>query len=72
MTTKPQDMGAIFDALEADLVAQHKATPPEQLAAEEQRRKIKREYEAKHTPIETDEDRANAEEYPEEDEDDTQ
>jgi hypothetical protein len=60
----PKNMGALFDQLEADLIAQYKATPPEQLAAEEQRRKIKREYEAKHTPIETDEDRANTEEYP--------
>ena len=37
---------------------------PEQFAAEEQRRQIHREYEATRTAIETDEDRANTDEYP--------
>jgi hypothetical protein len=67
--TAPQPMGALFDQFEAELLAQHKAITPEQLAAEEQRRKIKAEYEALHTPIETDEDRANLDEYPAEDND---
>jgi hypothetical protein len=62
-------MGALFDLHEAELLAQHKAITPEQLAAENQRRKVKAEHEAKHTPIETDEDRANTDEYPTEDDD---
>ena len=66
--TTPQPMGALFDQHEAELLAQHKALTPEQLAAENQRRKVKADYEAAHTPIETDEDRANTDEYPTEDE----
>ena len=57
-------MGNIFDEFEAELLAKHKSITPEQFAAEEQRRKVKAEYEAKHTLIETDEDRANTDEYP--------
>ncbi len=58
----------IFDEVEAELIAKHKAITPEQFAAEEQRRQIHREYEATRTAIETDEDRANAEEYPDDEE----
>ena len=65
--TTPQPMGALFDQHEAELLAQHKALTPEQLAAENQRRKVKADYEALHTPIETDEDRADPYEYPPED-----
>jgi hypothetical protein len=54
----------IFDEVEAELLAKHKAITPEQFAAEEQRRKAIAEYEAKHTAIETEEDRANTDEYP--------
>jgi len=61
-------MGNLFDEVEAELLKQFKSITPEQLAKEEQLRQVKREYEALHTPIETDEDRANKEEYPEEDE----
>ncbi len=57
-------MGNLFDEVEAGLIAQHKAITPEQFAAEEQRRQIHREYEATRTAIETDEDRANTDEYP--------
>jgi len=57
-------MSNIFDEVEAELLAKHKAITPEQFAAEQQRRKVKAEYEAKHTAIETDEDRANTDEYP--------
>jgi hypothetical protein len=60
-------MGQLFDQVEAELLAQFKAITPEQLAAEEQRRKAVAEYDAKHTAIETDADRADAEEYPEDD-----
>lgn len=54
----------IFDEVEAELIAKHKAITPEQFAAEEQRRKAVAEYDAKHTAIETDEERANTDEYP--------
>ena len=67
-------MENLFDEVEADLLKQYKSLSPEQLAEEERVRKVKRDYEALHTPIETDEDRANLDEYPEdedpEDEDD--
>jgi hypothetical protein len=66
--TTTQTMGELIDQFEAELIARHKAITPEQFAAENQRRKVKAEYEAKHTPIETDEDRANTDEYPTEDE----
>jgi hypothetical protein len=65
--TAPQPMGALFDQYEAELIAKDKATTPEQRAAEEQRRQAQREHEAKHTAIETDEERANTDEYPEDD-----
>ena len=57
-----------MDELEADLMRKFKEITPEQLAADEQRRKAKSEYEALHTAIKTDEDRANKDEYPDEDE----
>ena len=63
------NMGKLFDEVEAELLKQYQAITPEQLAEEERRRKVKRDYEALHTPIETDEDRANTDEYPEEDDD---
>jgi hypothetical protein len=63
------NMGNLMDQLEADLLKQFKAITPEQLAEEERRRKVKRDYEALHTPIETDEDRANTDEYLEEGDD---
>jgi len=63
------DMSNLFDEVEADLMRQFKAITPEQLAEDERRRKVKRDYEALHTPIETDEDRANTDEYPEEGDD---
>jgi hypothetical protein len=61
------NMGNLMDQMEADLLKQFKAITPEQLAEEERRRQVQREYEAKHTSIETDEDRANIDEYPEDD-----
>ena len=63
------NMGNLFDEVEAELLKQFKAITPEQLAEDERRRQVKRDYEALHTPIETDEDRANTDEYPEEDDD---
>lgn len=57
-------MGNLFDEVEAGLIAQHKAITLKQLEIEEHRRKLQRQYEASITPIETDEDRANTDEYP--------
>lgn len=58
-------MGNLFDEVESELMKQFKAITPEQLAEDERRRQVKRNYEALHTPIETDEDRADKDEYPE-------
>jgi hypothetical protein len=63
MTTH-QTMGDLIDQFEAELIAKDKATTPEQRAAEDQRRQAQREHEAKHTAIETNETRANTDEYP--------
>jgi hypothetical protein len=64
----PQTMGEIFDQVEAEMLAMYKNATPEQLAAEEERRQTQRDHEAKHTIIETEEDRQNLDEYPEENE----
>ena len=64
--TAPQTMGELIDQFEAELLAKDKATTPEQRAAENQRRQAQREHEAKHTATETEADRANTDEYPEE------
>ena len=61
------NMSNLFDEVEAELLKQFKAITPEQLAEEERRRQVQRDYEALHTPIETDEDRADKDEYPDED-----
>ena len=58
------NMGNLMDQMEADLLKQFKAITPEQLAEDERLRQAKRDYEALHTPIETDEDRADKDEYP--------
>jgi len=47
------NMGNLFDEVEAELLKQFKAITPEQLAEEERQRQIQREWEAKHTAIET-------------------
>jgi len=57
-------MNNLFDEHEADLLKAFKAITPQQLAEENRLRKIKSDYEALHTAIETDADRANKEEYP--------
>lgn len=64
------NMSNLFGEVEAELMRQFKAITPEQLAEDERRRQVKRDYEAIHTPIETDEDRANTDEYPEGESDD--
>jgi hypothetical protein len=60
------DMGSIFDEVEAELLKQFKSLTPKQLEIDEHRRKLQREYEASITPVETDEDRADKDEYPDE------
>ena len=60
------NVGNMFDEFEAELIRKHKAITPEQFAEEERRRKVKRDYEALHTPIETDNDQ-NDDEYPDDD-----
>lgn len=61
------NMGNLFNEVEAELRKQFKAITPEQRAEEERQRQIQRDWEAAHTAIETDEDRANKDEYPDED-----
>jgi len=63
------DMSNLFDEVEAELLKQFKAITPEQFEKDERLRKAKRDYEALHTAIETDEDRADLERYPLEDDD---
>ena len=60
------NMGNLFDEVESELMRQFRAITPEQLAEEERQRQIQRDWEAKHTAIETEADRANANEYPDE------
>ncbi len=57
-------MGSMFDEVEAELLGQFKALTPKQLEIEEHRRKLQRQYEASITPVETDEERADKDEYP--------
>jgi hypothetical protein len=63
------DMNNLFKEVEAELLKQFKAITPEQFEKDERLRKAKRDYEALHTAIETDEDRADQEKYPQEDDD---
>ena len=70
LTGEMTNMGNIFDEVESKLLKQFKEITPEQLAEEERRRQVQRDYEALHTAIETDEDRADPEKYPQESEDD--
>jgi len=61
------NMGDLMNEMEAELRKQFQAITPEQRAEEERRRQIQRDWEAAHTAFETDEDRANKDEYPDED-----
>ena len=56
-------MGNLMDQMEADLLKQFKAITPEQLAEEDRQRQIQREYEAKHTAIETQQDDNDEQEW---------
>ena len=57
-------MDKLFAELEADLMNQFQAITPKQLEIEEHRRKLQRQYEASLQNIETDEDRSDTDEYP--------
>ena len=61
------NMGNIFDEMESELLKKWRAVSAEQRAEEERQRQIQRDWEAAHTAIETDEDRANKDEYLDED-----
>lgn len=63
------NMGDLMDDMEAELLKKWRAVSAEQRAEEERQRQIQRDWEAAHTAIETDEDRANKDEYPDEDDD---
>jgi hypothetical protein len=60
-------MEKLFAELEADLLVQFQSLTPKQLEIEEHRRKLQRQYEASLNNVETDEDRADTDEYPEDD-----
>ena len=62
-------MGNLMEQMEAEMFKQFRTMTPEQRAEEERQRQIQRDWEAKHTAIETDEDRADLERYPLEDDD---
>jgi len=47
------NMGDLMNEMEAELLKQFKSLTPEQLAEEERRRQIQRDWEAAHTAIET-------------------
>ena len=63
------NMGSLMDQVQADLLKQWEATTADQRAEEERQRQIQRDWEAKHTAIETEADRNNLDEYPEENSD---
>ena len=58
------NMGDLMSELEAERLKQHRAITPEQRAADDEKRQAQKEHEKKHTAIETDADRANKYEYP--------
>jgi hypothetical protein len=59
------NMGSLMDQVQAELYKQFKATTADQRAEEERQRQIQRDWEAKHTAVETEEDRNDPDEYPE-------
>lgn len=62
-------MGNLMEQMEAEMFKQFRTMTPEQRAEEERQRQIQRDWEAKHTAIETEADRNNQDEYPEENSD---
>jgi hypothetical protein len=61
------NMGSLMDQVQAELYKQFKATTADQRAEEERQRQIQRDWEAKHTAVETEEDRNDKYEYPDDD-----
>ena len=57
-------MGNLMEQMEAEMFKQFCTMTPEQRAEEERQRQIQRDWEAKHTAIETEEDRNDSTEYP--------
>jgi hypothetical protein len=57
-------MGNLMEQMEAEMFKQFRTMTPEQRAEEERQRQIQRDWEAKHTAIETEEDRNDSTEYP--------
>jgi hypothetical protein len=58
------NMGNLMEQMEAEMFKQFRTMTPEQRAEEERQRQIQRDWEAKHTAIETEEDRNDSTEYP--------
>ena len=63
------NMALLIDEEQAAGLAHWQSLTKEQRLEEKRLHKIKQDYEALHTPIETDEDRADTDEYPEDDND---
>ena len=63
------NMGNLMAELEAELLAKTRAVTPEQRAADDAKRLKQWELEKKHTAIETDAERADKDEYPDDDDD---
>ena len=57
-------MGNLMEQMEAEMFKQFRTMTPDQRAEEERKRQIQRDWEAKHTAIETEEDRNDSTEYP--------
>ena len=60
-------MGNLMEQMEAEMFKQFRTMTPEQRAEEERQRQIQRDWEAKHTAVETEEDRNDKYEYPDDD-----
>jgi hypothetical protein len=58
------NMSNLMEQMEAEMFKQFRTMTPEQRAEEERQRQIQRDWEAKHTAIETEEDRNDPDEYP--------
>tara|TARA_B110000971_G_scaffold120250_1_gene123111 strand:+ start:527 stop:910 length:384 start_codon:yes stop_codon:yes gene_type:complete len=64
-----KSMGNLFDEHEEDLINLWESITPDQRLEQERKTQAQRDHEALHTPIETDEERANTDEYPDDDND---
>ena len=57
-------MGSMFEEMEAEMLKQHRSITPEEQAEADRLRKMVRDWHAKRTAIETNETRADKDEYP--------